>query len=445
MYNAVIVSGPRVKPMNLLKEVLANEVYPALGCTEPISCALAAATAAAHLGEPVERLTLRTDPGTYKNGAAVTIPHSGNAKGNLIAAALGAVLARPEARLELLTHATPEILQQARYLCANGNCRSECLDDETQFRVEVELAGPRHSARCVLAGGHTNVERIEKDGRTIHRADTSPDEEPSLAYRRLLKTMDLQTLLSAAHDLDAEDRAYLQQGVDMNLAMTDRGFDVGRTACQLRRMHEDGFLADDVFFRAKVRVASAVDARMAGVSQAVMTSGGSGNQGIVAILAPYYVGQQMGIEQECLLQSIAVAHLANAYVKCFVGELSVICGCAMAAGIAAAVAIVYQQVGIDLLKITLATNNVIGDLGGLICDGAKPGCAMKTVTSVDTAIRSALMALGGYGLTVDDGLVGQTAEQSIRNLGRITLEGMFRVDPTVLKILQEKALGSGRA
>jgi L-cysteine desulfidase len=110
----------------------------------------------------------------------------------------------------------------------------------------------------------------------------------------------------------------------------------------------------------------------------------------------------------------------------------------MAAGIAAAGAIVYQQAGIDMSKITLAINSVIGDLGGLICDGAKPGCAMKSVTAVDTAIRSGLMALDDYGLTVDDGLVGQTAEESIHNLGRITLEGMFQVDPTILKILQEK-------
>jgi len=137
--------------------------------------------------------------------------------------------------------------------------------------------------------------------------------------------------------------------------------------------------------------------------------------------------------------------LVNAYAKCYVGELSVICGCAMAAGIASASAIVYQQAGIDLARITLAASNVIGDLGGLICDGAKPGCAMKAVTAVDTAIRSALMALKGYGLTVDDGLVGKTVEDSLRNLGRITLEGMFQVDPTILHILQDKAAARGKA
>jgi L-cysteine desulfidase len=260
-----------------------------------------------------------------------------------------------------------------------------------------------------------------------------------------LKQMAMADVLAVAQTLDADDRAYLRRGVEMNLAISEWGFEVGGTARQLFEMRRDGFLADDMFYRAKLRVASAVDARMAGMGQAAMTSGGSGNQGIVAILTPYIVGREMGIDADRILESIAVAHLVNAYAKCFVGELSVICGCAMAAGIASAAAIVYQQAGIDLERITLAAGNVIGDLGGLICDGAKPGCAMKAVTAVDTAIRSALMALKGYGLSPDDGLVGQTVEDSLRNLGRITLEGMFQVDPTMLHILQDKTAASGKA
>ena len=252
-------------------------------------------------------------------------------------------------------------------------------------------------------------------------------------------------VLASAATLDDEDRAYLRRGVEMNLAISEWGFEAGGTASQLQQMHREGFLSDDIFYRTKLRVASAVDARMAGMSQAVMTSGGSGNQGIVAMLTPYLVGREMGVAAQRIIESIAAAHLVNAYVKCYVGELSVICGCAMAAGIAAATAIVYQQAGIDQRRIALAAGNVIGDLGGLICDGAKPGCAMKAVTAVDTAIRSALMALKGFGPSSDDGLMGHTVEDSLRNLGRITLEGMFQVDPTMLDILHDKAAASGKA
>ena len=436
---AISFPGKMTKPpVNLLKEILAHEVYPALGCTEPISCAFAAATAASHLGEPVEKLLLRVDPGTYKNGAAVSVPHSDGATGNLIAAALGAILAKPDAKLELLRDVTSEILAAARRLCDDRQCQYECIDGTSDFRVEVEASSGQHTTRCVLSGSHTHVALVEKDGKSLLNHQDNGSEPSCLEYRTALKNIRLKNLLSYAGDADAGDRQYLQNGIDMNLAMARRGEEISGTACQLRRIHDRGYLAEDLFYRTKLLVASAVDARMAGVSQPVMTSGGSGNQGIVAILTPYNVGREMGIDEDRLLESIAAAHLVNAYCKCFVGELSVICGCAMAAGIAAAVAIVYQQAGPDAARITLAVNNVIGDLGGLICDGAKPGCAMKTITAVDAAIRSGLMAVEGFGLSPADGVVGTTAEDSIRNLGRITLEGMFSVDPTVLLILREK-------
>jgi L-cysteine desulfidase len=431
--------------LNLLKEVLEKEVYPAFGCTEPVSCAYAAATAAAELGEPVERLESKVDPGTYKNGAAVVVPQSGGSKGNLIAAAMGAVLAKPESKLLLLQEVTDELLKRAQSLVEGGKCSLECDHGREDFHVDIFVAGSKHHARCVLSGGHTNIERIEKDGKCVFAAAESASPKGGLAYRQALQKLSMAEVLALADNWDAEDRIHIRRGVEMNLAMSEWGFEVRGSAYQLRQMHRDGFLADDMFFRTKIRVGSAVDARMNGMNQAVMTSGGSGNQGIVAILTPYIVGREMGVEADRILQSIAAAHLVNAYIKCFLGEVSVICGCAMAAGIAAAAAIVYQQVGIDIPRITMAANNVIGDLGGLLCDGAKPGCAMKTLTSVDSAIRSALMALKGFGLSADDGLVGRTVEDSLRYLGQITLEGMFRVDSTMLSILKDKISANCKA
>lgn len=429
--------------MHLLREILHHEVYPALGCTEPVSCAYAAALAASELGVPVERLTLHVDPSTYKNGAAVTVPHSGGAKGNLVAAALGAALARPEARLQLLQDVDDAVLARGRALFQGGQCRLECVNDATEFYVRVDVAGGRHTACCALRGSHTHIERLEKDGQPVRQAEAAGSDGAELVYRDRLRRMNLAEALALAEHLEVEDQEYLRRGVEMNLGISEWGFDLGRTACQLRRIQGEGHLADDLFYRVKVRVASAIDARMAGAAQPVMTSGGSGNQGVVAILTPYLVGRAMDVPAEKIIQSIAVAHVMNAYVKAFVGELSVICGCAMAAAIASAAAIVYQQAGPDIPRINLAINSVIGDLGGLVCDGAKPGCSMKAITGVDAALRSALMALQGYGLPADEGVVGQTAEESIRNLARLSLEGMFPVDPTVLKILQERAGRSG--
>ena len=467
--------------MNILKQVLHNEVYPALGCTEPISCAYAAAAAARVLGEQVETLRLVVDPGTFKNGNSVTVPHSGSRRGNLIAAAMGACLANPGKKLELLADANDETLDRAVAMIDTQKATVKCNSDVSEFQVEIEVAGAEHSARCLLAEGHTHIVAMSRDGVSIdpssllllniatpacdggeHETGESVSDQIAQpvakvqtaaqvsvhkgpGYRDVLRCYDLVSLLRSVELLDDEDRQWLRRGIEMNLAAAERGMDSGNTALQLKSILQRGFLAEDMFYRVKLRVAAAVDARMAGFDVPVMTSGGSGNQGIVAILTTALVGREMGLDDETIIRGVAVAHLINAYVKCFIGELSVICGCAMAAGVAAAAAIVYMNFGIDRTRITLAINNVVGDLGGLICDGAKPGCAMKTVTAVDAAMRAGLMAMGDYGLSSIDGLVGETAEQSIRNLGRVTLEGMFQVDPTLLNILQEKSLPGGNA
>ena len=425
--------------MNILKEILRNEVFPAIGCTEPAACAYGAAVAAENLGEPVERLDLKVDAGTYKNGAAVIVPKSSGAKGNVIAAAMGAVLARSEDRLELLRDATPAVLSGARAMIDGQACAYACLPGETQFRVEVIVSGAAHTASCVLSDGHASVESIQRDGQELFRRSEGGSGGEAATYREALSAMALRDVLAEAVRLDQADRGCLAEGVRVNLAMADRGIEVGGAACQLHRMHEAGLLADDLFFRVKTRVAAAVDARMAGVPQAVMTSGGSGNQGVLAILVPYTAGHERGVPVGRIHESIALAHVLNAYVKCFLGELSVVCGCALAAAVAAAAAIVYQHVGIDMPRITHAVNNVIGDLSGLICDGAKPGCTMKTVTGADAALRAAFMAIGGFGVSDDDGVLGLTAEESIRNLGRVSIEGMLHVDPTVIDILTHKA------
>jgi L-cysteine desulfidase len=187
-----------------------------------------------------------------------------------------------------------------------------------------------------------------------------------------------------------------------------------------------------IFSSSKILTASASDARMAGLNLPAMSSGGSGNQGIVAILVPYNVGQYFKIKEKKILQSIALSHLINSYIKCFTGDLSPLCGCSIAAGVGAAVAIVYQQKGNDTAKITLAVNNLVSDLGGMLCDGAKAGCALKVVSSTDSAIRSAYMALNNHGITELGGCprmaVGQRKNNSRMNktLSKIIAEKQFK-------------------
>lgn len=430
--------------MNLISEILSNEVFPAVGCTEPISCAYACAAASEQLNAPVERIELIVDPGTFKNGAAVTIPNSGGEKGNVIAAAMGALIAHSDLRLEILKAVTPEILIGAKELIDEERVVYRCKEDERKFHIEVHAEGGGARVRCIVSEGHTNITCLEKDGRSL--VDVHPHAgAESAGYRDRLRGMALEEVLSEVTRLDDESRSYIQRGIDMNLAISEKGVDLKKNAYQLQQMMKQGLMADDLFYRVKQRVASALDARMGGLPEPVMTSGGSGNQGVLTILLPYLIGRDRAIELPRIQESIAISHAVNSYIKCFTGELSVVCGCAIAASIAAATAIVYQLAGIDMEKITYAVDNIIADLSGIICDGAKSGCSMKIVTGADTAMRSAFMALAGFGISMDDGIIGGSAEESIRNLSRISLEGMGLVDSTVVHILQGKSYRRARA
>ncbi len=424
--------------MDLIQEILANEVFPAVGCTEPISCAYACAAAAEQLNAPVDRIELAVDPGTFKNGAAATIPNSGGQKGNVIAAALGAMIAQSSLRLEILREVTPTMLAKANRLIDDGRLSYKCRGELGTFQVEVLAEGGGSVVYCIVSEGHANITRLEKDGQSVITGHPHAGPQTA-AYRDRLRTMQLEAVLREVIVLKDESRSYIQHGIEMNLVVSEKGVALKRNAYQLQQMMTQGLMADDLFYRVKQRVASALDARMGGLSEPVMTSGGSGNQGVLTILLPYLVGLDRSVPLPRIQESIAVSHAVNSYIKCFTGELSVVCGCAISASIAAAIAIVYQAAGIDSEKITYAVDNIIADLSGIICDGAKPGCSMKIVTGADTALRSAFMALAGYGISTDDGIVGRSAEESIRNLSKISLEGMGLVDSTVVQILREKA------
>lgn len=428
--------------MTLIKEIFSNEVFPAIGCTEPISCAYTAAAAAEQLAAPVESLELIVDPGTYKNGAMVTIPYTEGRKGNIIAAALGAVIAKSATKLEILKEATPSLLKQATELFEKGLVKYTCQEDIKSFHVEVIAKGQGSTVRCIVADGHTNIILLEKDGRSIidahpHKGSVKKD------YHAVLKGLKLEAVLLEAIKLDDADRAYIRRGIEMNLAISAKGQEIKKTAYQIQRMVNVGIMADDLFYKVQVAVAGGVDARMNGLPEPAMTSGGSGNQGMITILVPYIAGRERKIDQKKIEESIAISHAVNSYIKCFVGELSVLCGCAIAAAISASIAMVYLQVGIDMARITFAMDNVIADLAGLVCDGAKPGCAMKIVSGAETALRSAFMAVVGYGISTDDGVIGKTPEESINNLKKLSLQGMFMVDPTIVHILAEKTVRRG--
>lgn len=427
--------------MNLLKEVLANQVYPAMGCTEPVSVALCAAYAAKALGKIPQKAVFKLDAGTYKNGMGVRIPNTEGEKGNLLAGAMGLLIAKPELNMEILSGADKEVLSQAKKMLNAHAVTAHVLPQAHGFYVECEAQGAGGlTAKCVISGSHTHVTLLSVNGKVL-REDSPQENKPAgpAQYKEALRRATLADLLDAAQQADADDLAYIKKGVEMNLKAAEMGQALQKVGFYIKELVRKGLLQMDLLSSTKILTACAADARMDGRPVPVMSSGESGNQGVVTILVPWKVGKEMGVEETTILKSIALSHLLNGYVKVFTGELAPICGCAIAAGVGATAAIVFQQRGACVPAITLAVNNIISDIGGMLCDGAKSGCALKVVSSTDSAIRSAYMAINDYGITEVEGFVGRTAEETIQNLGNISSQGMSRVDPMIVDIMEEKS------
>jgi len=422
----------------LYKELIRHEVFPALGCTEPTAVAYAAALAAAELGGVPETVHIIVDAGVFKNGFAVTVPNTGGERGNLIAGAIGAFVMRPDLKMEILQAVEPEHLRQARDLLSNNNITIALDAARTDLYIDVTVSTEGTTCRAVLEGGHTNLVLLEKNGVILSKKESPTTRNGGHAYRDQLSEMTLAGMIEVLDSLDQDDLDYLQSGITMNLTIAEAGKKLNKVGYYMVDLLSRGFLNDDVLSSTKILTASASDARMSGLPYPAMSSGGSGNQGIVAVLVPYNVGKRFGIDETTILKSIALSHLINGYIKCFTGDLSPICGCAIAAGVGASAAVVYQQAGKDLEKITLAVNTLISDLGGMLCDGAKGGCALKVASSTDSAIRAAYMAINGHGISDKEGFVGRSAEETIRNLSRISERGMALVDTTMLQIMQDK-------
>jgi L-cysteine desulfidase len=426
--------------LNIFKEVLKNEVFPALGCTEPIAVAYAAGIAAKETEGRIKAINIIVDPGVYKNGLAVTVPNTGGEKGNLIAGVIGALIKKPELKMEILKGTKDNMVRRAKALIRAKKAKVIYDQSKTDLYIDVSIKTDKGSARAVLENGHTNLVRLEKNDRPIFEKNNNETAFKGQAYKPIIKKMKMSALIDLAGHIDDDDYNYIQHGIDMNLKISKAGLKLQKVGYYLADLVQKGYLLKGIFSSSKILTASASDARMAGLNLPAMSSGGSGNQGIVAILVPYNVGKYFKIKEKKILQSIALSHLINSYVKCFTGDLSPLCGCSIAAGVGAAVAIVYQQKGNDTAKITLAVNNLVSDLGGMLCDGAKGGCALKVVSSTDSAIRSAYMALNNHGITELEGFVGKTAEETIYHLSKISEIGMAKVDDTMLEIMMGKKL-----
>ena len=429
-----------------VKDILKFEVAPALGCTEPVAIALGAAAAASLLSaKEIDSIEIWVDPNIYKNGLAASIPGTGGLSGLDTASALGALGGDPALKLEVLEPIDDEAVALARQLLQAGKVKVNLLSDHTGLYIKTTIRSGSDVAESVISEMHDNIVSLTLNGDDVAGRALVPDAKdgsgiPLADFEPWLRSLSLQDLLEFVDELDAEDMEFIEEGVRCNMRLADYGLKHGPglgVGLTLERLVRQSLITRDMILAARITTSAAADARMAGVKLPAMSSAGSGNHGLTAILPIWAILDFVECEKETALEAIGLSHIITGYVKAHTGRLSAVCGCSVAAGAGAAGGITYLLGG-DIHHIAGAITNLTEDLAGVICDGAKAGCALKLATAAGTAVQAALFSLQGVVVGPADGIIGDSLEQTTQNIGALSTQGMIETDRTILKIMLEK-------
>lgn len=405
--------------------LLREETLPAIGCTEPVAVALCAAEASACLLKEPYRLHLEVSPYILKNGMHVGIPGTAGLTGLDLACALGSLLPHPEKQMTILGDVSDEKLSKARAIVQSGSVSVRSADTPYKVWVDVRIdAADGHWARAVIQGTHTHVLLVEKDGQPL-RTDRCQESES-----RDMPAITLESVYAFATTVSQADLEFLDEIIRVNTRIACEGLARDYGLCVGRHLANSPDAAQQVI----AVTAAAADARMSGCQLPVMTNMGSGNQGITASLPVIETAHLLGTSHEQLLRALAISELVAMEVKTHIGRLSALCGCSIAAAIGAASAMVFLRGG-NFEQIAYAVNMMVGDVTGIICDGAKPGCALKIATAVSAAQRAAVLALSLEHTVQPYGIVSSDVEATIQNLGTLGRDGMGNANDVVLRMM----------
>lgn len=416
-------------------DLIHQEVVPAIGCTEPIAVALCVAKATETLGTKPEKINVLLSANILKNAMGVGIPGTGMI-GLPIAIALGALIGKSEYQLEVLKDSTPDVVEEGKRFIEEKRIHISLKENiEEKLYIEVCCEAGDDKAIAVIAGGHTSFIYIERNGEVLfqkqHTASCEKGEE--------CLELTLRKVYDFALNTPLDEISFILETARLNKAAAERSFEgnyghgLGK---MLRGTYEHKVMGDSVFSHILSYTSGACDARMAGAMIPVMSNSGSGNQGISATLPVLVFAEENDKSEEELIRALMLSHLTVIYIKQSLGRLSALCGCVVAAtgsscGITWLMGGTYDQVA-------YAVQNMIANLTGMICDGAKPSCALKVTTGVSTAVLSAIMAMENRCVTSVEGIIDEDVDQSIRNLTKIGSKGMNETDKLVLEIMTGK-------
>lgn len=419
-------------------QAVQEEVKPALGCTEPISLALACAMAAARLSGDVTHIEAWVSPNLMKNGLGVTVPGTGMV-GLPIAAALGAIGGNAQAGLEVLKAASDDAIVRAKALLNAGKVQVNLQDpcEDILYSRACVYAG-KESASVTIAGGHTRVVQIVCQGEICFSLDEQ-QQSGSADPLAVLADTTLAEILEFVEQAPFSAIRFILEAAHLNDRLSQEGLSgkwglhIGAT---LRHQQQRGFIAEDVGSSIVIRTSAASDARMGGATLPAMSNSGSGNQGITATMPVLVVAEHLKVDEETLARALMLSHLSAIYIHHQLPRLSALCA-ATTAAMGAAAGMAWLLDG-RYQAIAMAISSMIGDVSGMICDGASNSCAMKVSTSVSSAWKAVMMALENTAVTGHEGIVAHDVEHSIANLCALACRSMQATDRQIIEIMASK-------
>ena len=410
-------------------DILKRELVPAMGCTEPIAIAYAASLVRDTLGAVPEEIEIAVSSNIIKNVKSVVVPHTGGLQGIPAAVAVGIIAGRAERELEVIADVSGEELARISEYMQTVAIKIRQSDSQYVFDIQITARRAENSAYVRIAGFHTNVIRIEKDGEVLLDNSFSEDEQTNATDYTVLNVRDI---IEFAETVDIDDvRGILDRQIEYNMAISDEGL-TGKWGARIGRILLESY-GTSVHNRAKAAAAAGSDARMSGCELPVVITSGSGNQGMTTSIPVIVYARELEVSQKQLYRALTIANLITIHMKTGIGRLSAYCG-ATSAGCGAAAGITYLYGGKEN-EIAHTIVNAVAINSGMICDGAKPSCAAKIASAVEAGLIGMQMQMHGSEFYGGDGIVAKGVEETIDNVGCVARLGMVSVDKEIIKIM----------
>ena len=441
--HTLVVNNVKKHLWNGFTNIVKKEVVPALGCTEPVSVALGAAIAMRRIakGEALNeqlRIEVLVSPNLMKNGMGVGVPGTGMV-GLPIAAAIGALAGDPDAGLEVLKSITAEDVTKAKALLDDKRVTVGVAAVSQILYAQVTLFVNDQSVSVTIADSHTKVIEIRENDIVIFAEDQVKVDDKAPKDSSPFCGATAHDVYEFAISAPLADIDFIEQAYQLNEALSLEGL-TGQYGLQIgatfQRNIDRGLLSQDLLTDIMRRTAAASDARMDGAMKPAMSNSGSGNQGIAATMPVVVVAEHLKVDRETMIRALMLSHLMAIYIKSHQNKLSALCGATTAS--MGAVAGMTWLLGGQFTQVSAAICNMIGDITGIICDGAKTSCAMKVSSSASAAIKAAMMALDGIRVTGDEGIVDNDVDATIRNLSALANGAMTQTDVQILEIMVQK-------